>query len=258
MPIHDWSLVSAGVFHDFHIVWIGRLKGVLNEELLPKPFYALAEPIIGAAEPDVIALEARTGADSISAADSRESKHVHSDSAEGAVALAPCPVLVEDFVPDPYARKSRWIVIKDAWQGDRVVAVIEVVSPGNKTSRARTEQFLRKSVNLLDRGIHLVVLDLQAPTALVPRGFHAMITADLGHEATAVPAERPLSALSYQVLETGALRAHLVPLKVGDTLPELAVFLGPHDFVRLPLEATYAESFRTVPWKFRDVLAGTA
>ena len=63
MPIHDWSRADNGIFHDFHIVWIGRLKGILNEELLPRPFYALAEPILGEAEPDVIALVADTGYD---------------------------------------------------------------------------------------------------------------------------------------------------------------------------------------------------
>ena len=59
MPIHDWSRVSAGVFHDFHHGWVGRLKSTLNEELLPQPYYAIVEPLLGEAEPDVIALEAR-------------------------------------------------------------------------------------------------------------------------------------------------------------------------------------------------------
>ncbi len=256
MSIHDWSRVDSGVFHDFHIVWIGRLKGVLNEELLPKPFYALAEPILGEAELDVIALQAMTDSNSSPPTNTQKGKHVHSDQTEGAVALAPCPVLVEDIVPDPYARKSRRIVIKNAWQGDRVVAVIEIVSKGNKTSRARVEQFLKKSVSLLEKGIHLVVLDLHIPTALVPHGFHSMISRELGHEPSIAASDRPLSSVSYQVTETGAVRAYLVPLKFGDRLPELAVFLSPHDFVRLPLESTYNDSFRTVPWKFRELVAG--
>jgi hypothetical protein len=136
------------------------------------------------------------------------------------------------------------------------VAVIEIVSGGNKTSRARVEQFLSKSVGLLERGIHLVLLDIQAPTALVPRGLHARIASELGHEPSASPAGRPLSVVSYQVLESGAVRAHLVPLKVGDPLPEMAVFLTPHEFVRLPLEVTYGEAFRSVPWKFQEALEG--
>ena len=90
-----------------------------------------------------------------------------------------------------------------------------------------------------------------------PQGFHEKISEELGHQTSSSPADRPLTAVSYQVLETGVLRAHLVPLKVGDSLPEMPVFLEPHQFVRLPLEATYQESFRGVPWKCRELRAAT-
>ncbi|MBI4602660.1 MAG: DUF4058 family protein [Planctomycetes bacterium] len=259
MPIHDWSLVSAGVFHDFHHGWVGRLKSVLNEELLPQPFYALVEPLLGEAEPDVIALQARTASPWQQGEQQGEAsgteKRLRSDATEGAVALAPCPVRVEDIVLDAYARKTRQIVIKDAWEGDRAVAVIELVSVGNKTSRARADQFLRKRVGLLQNGVHLLILDLHRPTAIVPEGFHPKVSEDIGHEPSRPPADRPLSAVSYQVLEAGALRAHFVPLKAGDSLPEMPVFLSPHEFVRLPLERTYGEAFRSVSWKFREILA---
>ncbi len=43
MPIHDWTRVDAGIFHDFHTVWIGYLRTALNEGLLPEGYYALAE-----------------------------------------------------------------------------------------------------------------------------------------------------------------------------------------------------------------------
>ena len=36
MPVHDWTRVAAGIFHDFHTVWTGALRNVLNEGLLPK------------------------------------------------------------------------------------------------------------------------------------------------------------------------------------------------------------------------------
>jgi hypothetical protein len=256
MPVHDWTQVDAGVFHDFHLAWIARLKGALNEEILPRPYYALAEPLLGDIGPDVIAVEAAPRSGEVPIEPPREEEpRLHHDATEGAVALAPGEILVEEFQPDPYARKARQITIKNAWDGDRVVAVIEVVSGGNKSSRARAEQFLDKSVGLLETGIHLVLVDLHPGTRIVPDGFHALISEQLGHEPSPPPAERPLSAVSYQVLEMGALRAHLVPLRVGDRLPDLAVFLGPHEFVRLPLEATCEESFRTVPWKYQEILA---
>ena len=35
MPVHDWTRVEAGIFHDFHTVWIGGLRTALNRALLP-------------------------------------------------------------------------------------------------------------------------------------------------------------------------------------------------------------------------------
>jgi hypothetical protein len=176
------------------------------------------------------------------------------DLGENAVALAPYPVLVHDISVDPYAHRARQIVIRDEWQGDRVVAVIELVSRGNKTSQARADASLRKSVGFLEKKVHVVMIDLHPPTPIVPHGFHAKICEEFGQEAPSLPGDRKLSVVSYQALETGVLRAHCVPLKVGDTLPAMPVFLGPHEFVRLPLEETYNGSFRNVPWKFREIL----
>jgi hypothetical protein len=134
--------------------------------------------------------------------------------------------------------------------------VIELVSRGNKSSRARAEQFLEKSLGLLDRGIHLLAIDLHSPTGPVPTGFHTKVCSLYGEHLPALPEDRPLSAVSYQVLGKGEIRAHIVPLKPGDALPEMPVFLEPHRFVRVPLEISYTECFRSVPWKFREELGG--
>ena len=44
MPVHDWKRVEAGTFHHFHHSWIEELQRVLNKDLLPPDFYAMAEP----------------------------------------------------------------------------------------------------------------------------------------------------------------------------------------------------------------------
>ena len=64
MPIHDWTRVSAGTFHDFHVAWIAELRKVLNNGLLPAGFYAMSEQVSGDANVDVLTLErggARSG-----------------------------------------------------------------------------------------------------------------------------------------------------------------------------------------------------
>ena len=58
MPIHDWTRVDAGIFHHFHQRWIGAITDVLNQRLLPREYYALAEQQGAGFEPDVLTLKA--------------------------------------------------------------------------------------------------------------------------------------------------------------------------------------------------------
>src|SRR5437764_13416103 len=57
MPVHDWTRVSAGTFHDFHVAWIAELRRTLNGGLLPRGYYALAEQVAGEIIPDVLTLQ---------------------------------------------------------------------------------------------------------------------------------------------------------------------------------------------------------
>ena len=36
MPIHTWSRVDAGIFHDFHHAWIEQIKRLLNGGFFPR------------------------------------------------------------------------------------------------------------------------------------------------------------------------------------------------------------------------------
>ena len=58
MPVHDWTRVEAGIFHDFHVSWIPEIKKRLNDGLLPSGFYALAEQHAGRAIADILTLHA--------------------------------------------------------------------------------------------------------------------------------------------------------------------------------------------------------
>jgi hypothetical protein len=44
MPIHDWSRVDAGIFHDFHHAWIEQLKRLQSAwEAVPRRWRAVIE-----------------------------------------------------------------------------------------------------------------------------------------------------------------------------------------------------------------------
>jgi hypothetical protein len=56
MPVHDWTRVDAGIFHDFHIAWTVALRDALNDGLLPQGYYVLAEQHAGRPITDVLTL----------------------------------------------------------------------------------------------------------------------------------------------------------------------------------------------------------
>lgn len=58
MPLHDWTRVEGGIFHDFHVAWIPEIRKILNGDLLPEGYYALAEQHAGRAIADVLTLHA--------------------------------------------------------------------------------------------------------------------------------------------------------------------------------------------------------
>src|SRR5205809_8143781 len=57
MPVHDWTRVTAGVFHAFHNAWIASLQASLNTGLLPSTYYALGEQRSGEISPDLLTLQ---------------------------------------------------------------------------------------------------------------------------------------------------------------------------------------------------------
>src|ERR1700681_1212931 len=58
MPVHDWTRVSDGTFHDFHYSWVLEIKRVLKRGLLPPGYYVMAEQSGGdLGAPDVLTLQ---------------------------------------------------------------------------------------------------------------------------------------------------------------------------------------------------------
>lgn len=56
MPIHDWTRVEQGIFHDFHHAWIAETSRFLNSAL-PSIFYALLEQFAAGFGPDVLTFQ---------------------------------------------------------------------------------------------------------------------------------------------------------------------------------------------------------
>jgi len=245
MPIHDWTRADAGLFHSFHQDWTIELCRTLNRGLLPPGFNALADQVTGPIEPDVVTLRNRK-------------PNPHDTRPSGAIALLEAPPkarFIEETVnKERYSRKANVVKITH-WTGE-VVAVIEVVSPGNKSSQNGLDTFVRKAAALIRQGIHLLVIDLFPPTVRDPHGIHRAIWGYLTDSTFEPPADKPLTVAAYQAVLT--TKAFIEPLAVGDELPEMPIFLTDEMYILAPLDSTYRTSWAAFPDDYKELVEPVA
>jgi hypothetical protein len=168
-----------------------------------------------------------------------------------AVATAPPKArFVDEVEEDTYARRANSIRIRH--RHGQVVAVIEIVSPGNKNSRSALRAFVRKAADLICQGIHLLVIDLFPPSERDPQGIHKAIWDEIAERPFELPADKPLTVVSYRAIPLKA--AYIEPVAVGDDLPALPIFLTEADYIPAPLEETYRASWAAYPADFKELL----
>lgn len=201
MPMHDWSRVTPGVWHNFHYRWIAAIIDRLNAGMLPEGMIAMAEQVISADA-------------------------------------------------ERYAAKANRVVVRHAL--GKVVAVIELVSPGNKDSRHALRSFVEKSVDLLYDHVNLLVIDPFPPGNRDPQGIHKAIWDEISDNAFTLPDSRPLTLAAYQAAPV--VTAFVEPIAVGQHIPDMPLFLHNNYYINVPLEATYMDSWSVLPQLLRDLV----
>lgn len=248
MPIHDWTRVTAGTWHDFHLAWIAEIRNALNGGILPADYYAQAEQIAGPLGPDVLTLQMPDTPIINGAAGPLSS----SDGGGVAVSIAPPRMrMTAEAEMDDYILKRRTIIIRHT-SGDRIVALLEIVSPGNKGSWHGLRSFVEKAVEALYRGYHLLVIDLFPSGPRDPNGIHGAIWAAVSDTPFALPASEPLTLAAYSA--GPRKRAYVEPMAVGRELIDMPLFLESEIYVNVPLEPTYRAAYRGVPRRWQRVL----
>jgi hypothetical protein len=240
-------LVDAGIFHDFHTVWIGALRNLLNEGLLPEGYYALAEQHAGRAIADVLTLHASPAS----------GPPLPLPPITGGTALAEAPPKVRRRqVIEPAALTRRRTLAIRHVSGHRLVALVEILSPANKDRASHVEEFVTKALSALDLGVHLLVIDLIPPGPRDPRGIHGVLLERLDPTADPyqLPAGEPLTLAAYAA--GPQLEIFLEHLALGQALPDMPLFLRPDIYINVPLEPTYQATYRGVPAFWREVLEG--
>ena len=244
MPIHDWTRVDAGLFHDFHQTWAVALRNRLNAGTLPSDYFALVEQNIRGPIPDVLTLRLSPGS---------ERGADRGTDGGGGVAIAtriPMTRLTQRAEADSYIRKASRVAVRHR-HGD-VVAVIEIVSPGNKATRAEFRVLIEKSADLIRQGIHLLVIDPFPPGKRDPQGIHKAIWDEFQEEELDLPPDKPLTLASYDAGPEYV--AYVEFIGVGDSLPEMPLFLRPEFYVPAPLEETYQTAWATFPGALKRLL----
>jgi hypothetical protein len=249
MPAHDWTRVSAGTFHSFHLGWLAELTHALNGGLLPPDYYALAEQRASEFEPDLLTLEYHDKGNGDSGNDR---------DAGGGTALAVAPpkarIVGEIDEASLYALKRRTVTIRHA-TNDRIVALLEVASPGNKDRLLSVQKFVNKSVAAVQGGHHVVVIDLFPAGPNDPTGLAGAVWEELGGRRIVWPPDKPLTSASLRVADR--VRCFAEAFAPGDALPEMPLFYDPDWYVDLPLESTYARAYEGVPRRWREVIEAT-
>lgn len=244
MPVHDWTRVDAGLLHHFHQHWMTALSNALNRGVLPSDYFALVEQNIRGPIPDVLTLKLASGSD-----DAAES--------DGGVAVAvraPRTRLSKRVEADSYVRKASRITVRH--RHGKVVAVIEIISPGNKGSQAEFRALVEKSADLIRQGVHLLLIDLFPPGKRDPQGIHKAIWDQFEEDEFELPADQPLTLAAYDAGPDYV--AYVEFVGVGDPLPDMPLFLKPEVYVPAPLESTYQAAWDVFPDALKGLLVAPA
>jgi hypothetical protein len=245
MPVHDWTLVQPGIFHHFHTAWITHLSEALKP-ILPRGYYALAEQHLGRKQGDVLALHA---SDPDEHAKAPEPPH------DGTVAVAEAPPKVSRRLEAfPAAKGGRRTLTIRHLSGHRIIALVEILSPGNKSSADSVAEFVNKALAALRAKIHLMIVDLFPPSTHDPQGMSGVVWEHLDANEFALPDGKPLTLASFAAGTSTVV--YLEHLAVGDPLTDMPLFLTSQRYVNLPLASTYDLTFDGMPDFWRDVLQG--
>ena len=226
MPIHDWSRVDAGLFQSFRRSWISTLSSALNGGLLPDTCYALLAPAAVKNE-EILA-------------------------APGTVPFRmPWLDVPADDDLEYYRLRKSHVVIRRS-DDHTAVAVLDIVSAGDRASRAAIHSFAERCVGLIHHRVHLLLCDILPPDQYAPQGIHQTIWHEFDAEQFELPPRKPFTLAAYECDLT--TRAYIEPVAVGDALPDMPLFLEPNGCVMVPLQATYQTAYAVLPRRWQRVL----
>jgi hypothetical protein len=245
MPIHDWTRVDPGTFHDFHRGWTVGLSNALNSGVLPARYFAMIEQ-------RTKGLDGHELMQPLTTAEEEDADR----SIGGGVSIAATPPRAQRVLRMPdvnfYTGIANPIAIRDT--DGRLIAVVEILSPGSKHSIGAFRTFVEKSAHLIISSVHLLVVDLFPPTRHDPDGMAKAIWDQFAEDEMPLPKGR---ALTLSACDAGPERTiYAYYCAAGEVLPEVPLFIRPGVYVSVPLESTYQSAWRVFPAPLKRLLDG--
>lgn len=233
MPLRDhfhlpWS--EHNPWEGFHSAWVNTMVRHLNGNLLPRRYRAMPQVHLGPfVEADVATLEQDPLSDATGQASTDGGQAAWSSEA------------VQTLEIDLPAQDVFEVRIHDDRHGMRLVATIELVSPGNKDRPEARQAFVTKCAAYLQEQVNVVVVDVVTSRH---GNLHLDLLAHLGHPRTNGDGG-DLYAVAYRNRKEQK-KWHLdflsVNLGLGTLLPTVPLWLASNLSVPVDLEKTYEET----------------
>jgi hypothetical protein len=229
MPLLDHfhpPLSQRRHWDSFHGAWAEAIAIHLNQAILPERFVAESRVKLGGGVEIDVATFAESG--------------VASTAGSGGIVLgappqpmATAPLAFDD--PDIFE-----VQVLSEEEGPRLVAALELVSPANKDRPANRRMFAVKCASYLQSGVSVIVIDVV--TARSGNLYRELLDVLQTQLAASGQSAGDLYATALRTVPTPGglqLEAWAHRLAVGETLPQLPLWLTGDCCLPLDLEATY-------------------
>jgi hypothetical protein len=229
---HPW--IEQNPWESFHSAWINTIVRHLNGTLLPRRFRALPNVHLGPfVETDVASFDLDP---SMEAARPEASSQVNG----GLTTLWSPPEAVQTLEIELPAQDVFEVRIVDDRSGMRLVATIELVSPGNKDRADHRQAFVTKCAAYLQEQVNVVIVDMVTSRHA---NLHRELLTQLGQ--TANGGDDDIYCVAYRNRkEQRKWRLDFWPfaLTMASPLPTAPLWLATDLSIPLDLEKSYEET----------------
>jgi hypothetical protein len=236
MPLLDHfhpPLSAERRWESFHSSWATKLADALTERWLPPGYIAEEHAHLGpSVEIDVGPFEWEASATA--------------EEASGAVATVGrkvwTPPAAEGVLPAVFPDTFEVRVLSTD-TGPKLVAAIELISPGNKDRPTERRGFATKCASYLYQGISVIIVDIV--TNRRANLHNEILRVMEAGNALELPPESNLYAVAYRPLRRGKgdeIDVWRSPLALGQALPTLPLGLRADLVIPVEFEAAYAEA----------------